>query len=223
MTTKRTFYDVLGITRHASAPEIQRAHRALAQLLHPDHLASVSLSKPDRALAEQRIREINAAWAVLGDVERRARYDATLGPEEPQWVPPWAPTEGDWILQRHPTTYAQPRRPPPRPASVAARPARPFRWIPIIIVGMVLMVFIVLVALLVGESKAPSGLDPNSPRAGVCVRIMAGPRSAVVDCGQKNDGRIVGFGLSPSDCPSGTRARRLNATDVDLACLVSPG
>ena len=66
-TTERDYYELLGVSREASASEIKRAFRARARELHPD----VS----DAPEAEQRFREVTEAYEVLSDPERRATYD----------------------------------------------------------------------------------------------------------------------------------------------------
>ncbi len=63
----RDYYDVLGVPRSASQEEIKAAFRRLARKYHPD----VS-NEPD---AEERFKEINEAYAVLSDPEKRAAYD----------------------------------------------------------------------------------------------------------------------------------------------------
>lgn len=63
----RDYYEVLGVPRNASQEEIKRAFRRLARQYHPD----VS-DAPD---AEERFKEINEAYAVLSDPEKRAAYD----------------------------------------------------------------------------------------------------------------------------------------------------
>ncbi len=65
--TKRDYYEVLGVSRTASADEIKQAFRQLARRYHPD----VS-TEPD---AEEKFKEINEAYGVLSDPEKRARYD----------------------------------------------------------------------------------------------------------------------------------------------------
>jgi molecular chaperone DnaJ len=67
MTTKRDYYEVLGIARGASATDIKRSYRRLARQYHPD------INKEPEA--EQRFKEINEAYEVLGDEEKRATYD----------------------------------------------------------------------------------------------------------------------------------------------------
>ena len=64
---KRDYYEVLGVSRDASEEEIKKAYRRLARKYHPD------VNKSEGA--EERFKEINEAYAVLGDQERRAKYD----------------------------------------------------------------------------------------------------------------------------------------------------
>ena len=67
MSTKRDYYDVLEVGRSASPDELRRAYRRLAKQHHPD------VNKEDGS--EERFKEINEAYAVLSDEERRASYD----------------------------------------------------------------------------------------------------------------------------------------------------
>jgi molecular chaperone DnaJ len=64
---KRDYYEVLGVPRSASEDDLKSAFRRLARQYHPD----VS-SEPD---AEEKFKEINEAYAVLSDSEKRAAYD----------------------------------------------------------------------------------------------------------------------------------------------------
>jgi hypothetical protein len=66
-------YRVLGVSPKASAAEIRQAYLRCAREHHPDrHLGAAATV---RSRHEQAMREINAAWSVLGDVQRRRRYD----------------------------------------------------------------------------------------------------------------------------------------------------
>jgi len=67
MAEKRDYYDVLDVPRASSSDEIKRAYRAKARQLHPD------VNREEGA--EERFKEINEAYEVLGDTDRRAAYD----------------------------------------------------------------------------------------------------------------------------------------------------
>ncbi len=66
------YYETLGVARSASADEIKQAFRKLARLYHPD------VAK-NKVAGEAKFKEINEAYEVLGDPEKRKRYDE-LGP-----------------------------------------------------------------------------------------------------------------------------------------------
>ncbi len=72
----RDYYEVLGVGRDASQDEIKRAFRALARKHHPD----ANQGDPG---AEERFKELNEAYSVLSDSERRAAYDR-FGTADPQ-------------------------------------------------------------------------------------------------------------------------------------------
>ena len=62
------FYEVLGVARDASKDDIKRAFKKLARQYHPD-------VAEDKQQAERKFGEINEAYSVLGDDEKRAYYD----------------------------------------------------------------------------------------------------------------------------------------------------
>ncbi len=67
MATKRDYYDILGVTKSASAGELKKAYRKQALEWHPDRNKS-----PE---AEQKFKEINEAYEVLSDSQKKAAYD----------------------------------------------------------------------------------------------------------------------------------------------------
>ena len=67
-STKRDYYDVLGISRDADAAAIKRAYRKLAKKYHPD-------SNPGDKTAEQMFKDVNEAYDVLSDPKKKKLYD----------------------------------------------------------------------------------------------------------------------------------------------------
>ncbi len=71
------YYRVLGVSRDASDEDIKKAYRKLVFQHHPDR-------NPNNSQAEERIREINSAYEVIGDPESRRTYDRLHWGEEPR-------------------------------------------------------------------------------------------------------------------------------------------
>ena len=68
MSTKRDYYEVLGVSKSASADELKKAYRKLAMQYHPDR-------NPDNKEATDKFKEVCEAYEVLSDTDKRHRYD----------------------------------------------------------------------------------------------------------------------------------------------------
>ncbi|MDE3119597.1 MAG: DnaJ domain-containing protein, partial [Nitrospirota bacterium] len=68
---KRDYYETLGIDRNAADDEIKKAFRKLARQYHPD----LQHGEQPKKTAEEKFKEINEAYEVLSDQEKRRRYD----------------------------------------------------------------------------------------------------------------------------------------------------
>ncbi len=84
----KDYYKILGVERKASQDEIKKAYRKLAMKYHPDR-------NPDDKVAEEKFKEVNEAYQVLNDPEKRAHYDR-FGASYSQWQQRGAPGNFNW-------------------------------------------------------------------------------------------------------------------------------
>ena len=93
MPGKRDYYEVLGVQKNASAEDLKSAFRTLARKYHPD------VNKESDA--ESKFKEVNEAYAVLSDSEKRAAYDrwGHAGVDRMGGVPDWQSMDFSDILE----------------------------------------------------------------------------------------------------------------------------
>src|SRR3954454_11896268 len=65
----RDYYEVLGVARDASEADIKKAYRKLARQYHPDR-------NPGDKISEEKFKEVQGAYDILGDADKRKTYDA---------------------------------------------------------------------------------------------------------------------------------------------------
>ena len=78
MADKKNYYDILGVDKKASADEIKSAYRRLAKKYHPD-------ANPNNKSAEEKFKEINAAYEILSDPKKKSNFDRFGSAEGPSF------------------------------------------------------------------------------------------------------------------------------------------
>src|SRR5512138_2422347 len=84
----KDYYKILGVERNASEDDIRKAYRKLAMQYHPDR-------NPNNKEAEEKFKEINEAYQVLSDPQKRTHYDR-LGSDYSNWQRRGAPGDFNW-------------------------------------------------------------------------------------------------------------------------------
>lgn len=116
MSLQRTHYEVLGVPSAATTDEIKRQYRVLAHKFHPDKVE-------DKALGQKVFTQINQAYRVLSDPEKRAVYDNTLFAEKVAARSSGAAsaaTSGSASAASRPTPTSPPATPVPSPFAAPA-------------------------------------------------------------------------------------------------------
>lgn len=75
----QNYYDVLGVTSQATADDIRTAYRELVKKYHPDQYRD----HPLQSVAEEKLQQVNEAYAVLSDEQKRRTYDQQNGFQNP--------------------------------------------------------------------------------------------------------------------------------------------
>lgn len=71
MRLKRTYYEIMGVEKNASAQDIKQKYYALARQYHPDRAS-------DKEMAQRLFAQINIAYQTLSNTTKRSKYDADL-------------------------------------------------------------------------------------------------------------------------------------------------
>ena len=188
-------YERLGVTPAATREQIRAAYRALARRAHPDLADKASAAAPSGPA----MAELNQAWRVLGDPDRRRDYDRLIGLADR----PAAGVAHDGVAATPVTTVA-----PLPPARV------PWR----LFLGLAFTgAFVVLVAHALTKPAAPAPVD-NLLRPGDCVAVEPNQDAGEVPCDDAARWVVVRLVPFTSVCPTGTEAHR-DRQGMGIACI----
>lgn len=214
MSRPHTHYDNLKVSRNAPPEVIRAAYKALSQRYHPDKNSS-----PD---ATRIMKILNEAYEVLGDAERRQRYDASLIDAEEQLRPaPCAEQqrnaepsesekdESDRAAEPQPTTSEVP---PNSASTTGAKKRSGWYWI----VGIVVAIFIRMVVGASHDSSNSETATPSQYTNGAGSDLSSNAPAAPSDAPVREEPKVI----TSFDC---TKARstseKLICSDAELASL----
>lgn len=196
-----THYERLGVDPTASADQVRAAYRSAARRLHPDANGERSAT----AMAE-----VNQAWRVLGDAERRRAYDLQLGGSR---------TSPDGAAPTAEHHAAPSREPAHNPLARYQDPPRfPWRFMSVL---AVLGIAVVVLGVVLQSPQTPLPVD-NVLRPGSCVTLMINGDAAEVDCAAAHDAVVDVLLPLGERCPVGTEAHR-DRQGMGTACITSSG
>ncbi len=196
----QSHYDVLGVSPAAKADAVRRAYLRKARRWHPDRPSG----------DPERMRAVNEAWQVLGDLRSRAAYDRTLARRAP------APTSSAPPASTpRPAGSPRPAETPPEPSAATRPPLEMvgFRWRWISLAATVAVA--VAVVLIMMATSAIDDSDPASPitasapvsqsrpEPGDCFLIGSTTLISVA-CEQPHDGKLVEWIPLGAPCPPDT-------------------
>jgi hypothetical protein len=223
-------YRVLGVGPRAGHDEIKRAYTERALQVHPDRLVGATPAELQRA--HFKMQELNAAWEVLRDPERRARYDASQRPAGDTLLateaPPHSPHIGAAYTPRATGISFRPTGVPELEPEVEAEPTVVHRrsWtghLPaLVVVALVVLVAVVGCLAAVTSDPAPTNIETTERfPVGTCVIVGQDQVVAESSCRLVGARRVVGREAFPKPCPTGTEALVLLSEDESL-CVVDP-
>jgi hypothetical protein len=221
-----THYKTLGVSADASADEVRKAYLAAARLWHPDRFAHRAPLEAKEA--EDRMRKLNEAWAVLGDQSSRRQYDRELSS-----LAHGATTVGEAVRSDDGIPRIDPRLLDPEflaarrqlmEEDTDARHSAVLRVLTVLgFFGLLVGIFVFTAYANGSSGTAPSTTFPAPDlgigiEAGSCVRQMSDGSLQERSCDDLNDGRVVGAREVDGSCPPFT-VRELLLPNELVVCL----
>ncbi|WP_419929698.1 J domain-containing protein [Candidatus Poriferisocius sp.] len=217
---ERSHYDVLGVSPGAKPDAIRRAYLRQARRWHPDRPTGDS----------ERMRAVNEAWEVLGDIRSRAAYDRKLARSAPGH--PGSPRPAG---ATRPTGSPRPAA-SPRTSGTPPRPQTPslevvsirWRWISLaaVVLAAVAVAVIFLATSAIDDSDpddpiaATAPVSESRPEPGDCFRI--GTTTLItVPCDHPHDGKLVRWVPLGAPCPPDTELRWVRSAQ-EAVCYHPP-
>ena len=194
-----THYERLGVVPTALRPEVRAAYRQAARHAHPDRNGDASATV---------MAAVNEAWRVLGDSDRRQRYDAELAN---RGMPAGAPATAPWECRPDAAPEASERA-----VAAAYGPARiPWRF-------MLGMAFAGVLIVVIGHALA--GPSPPVRPDGIltpadCVMLPGNFEAVEVSCAGAHDAVVQALIPSDQTCPASTETYR-DRQGLGNACVV---
>lgn len=201
--TARSHYETLGVADGAAPDEVRRAYLDLARQLHPDRWSDTDGTERDEL--DQRMRDVNEAWRVLGNPGRRLAYDAErrAAHRVTRTAPPGPVGEG-YGFSTGELFHDDVDHP-----ELLTRLVRALPWI--LLVGTLLGIFVFSAYATSGNGEAPEG------EAGRCVITAAGAADPV-PCDTEGARRVVREVVEIGLCPGGTEPFQPAVSNLAL-CL----
>ena len=196
----QSHYDVLGVSPAAKADAVRRAYLRQARRWHPDRPSG----------DPERMRAVNEAWQVLGDLRSRAAYDRTLARRSPAPASSAPPASTP-----RPAGSPRPAETPPEPSAATGPPLEMvgFRWRWISLAATVAVAVAVVLILMATSAiddsdparpiTASAPVSQSRPEPGDCFLIGSTTLISVA-CEQPHDGKLVEWIPLGAPCPPDT-------------------
>jgi len=204
MPLSKNYYDILGVDANADLSVIKKEYVKKARLLHPDNYQD--LSKSELEIREKQMKDLNGAWSIISNPEKRKKYDASLN----------TGISEDQLLQtsrRATEEFAAEDEPPHKPVNqIASREEMQIRGFaklmkPLPLICLLILIVGAIIAGLVFGGSADSG-NPKSqyiPESGdlnpkLCIDIAPVEE---VPCDGKEDASVWEIIGANEKCASG--------------------